>query len=85
MKLFDEEKIIIIFSYFLREFEDICDSFGIIDCGYFKIYGNIIDVVFKVIKYRIIVFDIEKFVLKNKDDFIYFKCDGRVVIVYLNN
>lgn len=85
MKSFDEDKIIIISSHSLRELEDICDSFGIIDRGHFKTYGNITDAVSKVIKYRIIASDIEKPVLKNKDDFIHSKRDGRVVTAYLNN
>lgn len=85
MSTFNEDRIIIISSHSLRELEDVCDSFGIIDNGKFKTYGNITDIISKVKKYRIIATDIQKAVLKNPEDFIHYKTDGRVITVYENN
>lgn len=85
MKNFDDERIVIISSHSLRELEDVCDSFGLIDNGHFKSYGNISQIVSQIKKYRIIASDINMQVFKNLEDFTYYKQDGRVFTVFEQN
>lgn len=85
MSTFDDDQIIIISSHSLRELEDVCDSFGLIDNGYFKTHGNIIQTLSDIKKYRVISSDIDKDIFKNSKDFLYYKKDGRVYTLFENN
>jgi ABC-2 type transport system ATP-binding protein len=50
-----KDKIIMITSHSLRELEDICDSFGMIDEGHFKRFGELDSELNKIKKYQIIL------------------------------
>ena len=82
MKQFDEDKIIIISSHSLRELEDVCDSFGLIDNGHFISYGNISEVISHVKKYRVISSHTDHKVYNNEADFLHIKKDGRVYTLF---
>ncbi|MDO9629431.1 MAG: ABC transporter ATP-binding protein [Acholeplasmataceae bacterium] len=79
-----EEKIFILTSHSLRELEDICDSFGIIDEGYFKRFGHLANEISKIKKYQVILKDKEPYQI-NKDTFnlIYHQQDGRVLTIII--
>lgn len=69
---------IVISSHSLRELEDICDSFALIDNGEVKAYGNIDNELSKLSKYQLVF---EKNI--NRDDLpfecIHFEKTGRVI------
>ncbi len=76
-----KDKIMIITSHSLRELEDICDTFGLIDDGHFKHYGNIDTEVHKLIKYQIILNDINPITLNKKPQ--YYQQDGRILTLVI--
>lgn len=81
-----QEKIIIITSHSLRELEDICDSFGMIDEGYFKRYGNIDFELNKLLKYQIILKDTLPVSLIDQDlKPIYMNQDGRILTIIIDS
>ena len=79
-ELIQDKKItVIISSHNLKELEDICDSFGILENGKINIYGDLIDSKTNINKYQL-AYSIEK----TKDDFKDFnlmsiEISGRVV------
>lgn len=80
-----DEQIIVITSHSLRELEDICDSFGMIDDGHFKKFGQIDFELNKVRKFQIILKDIRSPYLKEKLNYIYEKKDNRVMTLIVEN
>ena len=80
-----EDKIIVITSHSLRELEDICDSFGMIDEGYFKKFGNLDFELNKLIKYQIILKDTTPVDISNHEDGpVYINQDGRVLTIVID-
>ncbi|BCR35212.1 ABC transporter ATP-binding protein [Mariniplasma anaerobium] len=80
-----QDKIIIVTSHSLRELEDICDSFGMIDEGYFKRYGNLDFELNKLVKYQIILKDtlpIE--IVDQNNEPIYINQDGRILTIVID-
>ena len=79
-ELIQDKKItVIISSHNLKELEDICDSFGILENGKINTYGDLIDSKTNINKYQL-AYSIEK----TKDDFKDFnlmsiEISGRVV------
>lgn len=74
---------VIISSHSLRELEDICDSFGILDSGKIVNHGQISDEIDKVHKYQLAFKDnLEKEDFKNFD-IIHFTKLGRVIKVVI--
>lgn len=77
--LIEEENIsVIISSHNLKELEDICDSYGILENGKMLTYGDLLDSKEKINKYQA-VFSEEK----NREDFpgydmLHFEKEGRV-------
>ena len=61
----DEEATVIISSHNLKELEDICDSFGILDHGVIASYGDLLESRENITKYQL-AFTEEK----EKDDFL---------------
>lgn len=80
MDMIEEEGVsIIISSHNLKELEDICDSFGILEDGKMVSYGDLLQSKEQVNKYQV-VFKEEK----TKEDFstlhiLHFEAEGRVV------
>lgn len=79
---YDADKIIIMTSHSLRELEDICDSFGMIDSGTFIKHGQIDSEIGKYKKYQVILKDTNPIILDDKS--ILYKQDGRVLTVILD-
>lgn len=76
----DSNTTIIISSHSLRELEDICDSYGLLDNKQISSSGDISEEISKVHKYQIAFKDS----LEEKDfdiNFISFKKDGRIIKV----
>ena len=79
-----EDKIFILTSHSLRELEDICDSFGIIDEGYFKRFGHLSDELAKLKKYQIILKDKNPYQFLTQDfKLIYHQQEGRVLTIII--
>lgn len=57
----DLDRIFILTSHSLRELEDICDSFGLIDLGHFKKFGQMDHEMEKLTKYQIVLKDKSSF------------------------
>lgn len=75
----DEGVSVIISSHNLRELEDICDSFGILEGGKIVSYGDLLESRELINKYQLAFAD-----EKTKDDFsgfdlLHFEAEGRVV------
>lgn len=75
----DEDISVIISSHNLRELEDICDSYGILQDGHMKEYGDLLSAKDSISKYQI-AFSGQK----TKDDFrgldlLHFETSGRVI------
>ena len=75
----DEQVIVIISSHNLRELEDICDSFGILEGGRIVSYGDLLESREKINKYQIAFAD-----EKTREDFssfdiLHFEGEGRVL------
>jgi ABC-2 type transport system ATP-binding protein len=78
------DKIIILTSHSLRELEDICDSFGIIDEGRFKRFGHLSDELSKLRKYRIILKDVSPYQLTtNSLKILFQQQEGRVLTLVI--
>ncbi|WP_162140337.1 ABC transporter ATP-binding protein [Haploplasma axanthum] len=77
----NSEQIIIITSHSLRELEDICDTFGMIDGGYFKRYGQIDFELNKLKKYQIVLKELEKDVFIKQLKCLFKKQEGRVLTI----
>ena len=78
------DKIFVLTSHSLRELEDICDSFGIIDEGYFKRFGHLSDELSKLTKYQIILKDKNPYPILNKElNLLYFQQEGRVLTLII--
>jgi ABC-2 type transport system ATP-binding protein len=74
------DKIFILTSHSLRELEDICDSFGIIDEGYFKRFGHLSEEISKLTKYQIILKDTTPYSFHSNTHHVLFKQqEGRVL------
>ena len=74
----DNNTTVIISSHSLRELEDICDCYGLLDNKYIISSGNIDEQINKIHKYQIAfneVYEREDFDI----DFIKFSRDGRVI------
>lgn len=84
IKNHNPDQVIIITSHSLRELEDICDTFGMIDKGVFKKYGQIDTEIDKISKYQIVLKDIDKRVFKKQLDIIQQKQDGRVLTIIID-
>ena len=78
-----EDKTFILTSHSLRELEDICDTFGMIDQGYFKRYGEINTEVQKLKKYQIILKHIEEIPVKSIAGLYDQTQDGRILTIII--
>lgn len=80
VELLEEDKItVIISSHNLKELEDICDTFGILDNGKINTYGDLIDSKENVVKFQL-AYDDEKEVDFFKEiNIVSFKQEGKVV------
>ena len=81
-----KDKIIIVTSHSLRELEDICDSFGMIDEGHFKRYGELDFELNKLKKYQIILNDKTSIDIdKAHPKAIYHHQDGRILTLVIDS
>ena len=81
-----KDKIIMITSHSLRELEDICDSFGMIDEGYFKRFGELDSELNKVKKYQIILNDlIELNLNRSLAKVLYHNQNGRILTLVIKS
>lgn len=79
-----EDKIFILTSHSLRELEDICDEFGIIDEGHFKKFGHLADEISKLMKYQIILKDNLPYTFENPElTILYQQQEGRVLTLII--
>ncbi|MFU8793604.1 MAG: ABC transporter ATP-binding protein [Acholeplasmataceae bacterium] len=80
-----QDKIIIVTSHSLRELEDICDAFGMIDEGHFKRFGNLDFELNQLIKYQIILKDTLPIQLIDQENTpVYMHQDGRILTIVIN-
>lgn len=76
----NNEKIFILTSHSLRELEDICDTFGMIDQGHFKKYGDLETELHKIKKYQVILKSTDPLTLNfDHPSFHHFNQNGRVL------
>lgn len=79
-----DDKIFILTSHSLRELEDICDEFGIIDEGHFKRFGHLSDELSKLMKYQIILKDKLPYTFSNPScNILHQQQDGRVLTLII--
>lgn len=80
-----EGKIFIITSHSLRELEDICDTFGMIDEGIFKRFGNVDFELHLFKKYQIILKNTELINFKENHPKIYYQAqEGRILTLVID-
>ncbi len=81
-----KDKIIIVTSHSLRELEDICDSFGMIDEGHFKRFGELDSELNKIKKYQIILNDLLEVNLdRSLAKALYHHQNGRILTLVINS
>lgn len=79
-----EGKIFVITSHSLRELEDICDTFGMIDDGFFKRFGSVDFELHQFKKYQIILKDSKSITFKENHPKIYYLSqEGRIVTLVI--
>ncbi len=80
-----EGRIFIITSHSLRELEDICDTFGMIDEGIFKRFGNVDFELHLFKKYQIILKNIEPIIFKKDHPKVFYKAqEGRILTLVVD-
>lgn len=77
------EKTFILTSHSLRELEDICDAFGMIDEGYFKRYGEIDAEIQKLKKFQVILKDTHTIDIVNRQGLYLHEQDGRILTLII--
>lgn len=79
IELIDEENIIVIISsHNLKELEDICDSFGILEDGKMLSYGDLSSSKEEINKYQVVFNDIQDDEVFNAFDILHKDNEGRV-------
>lgn len=79
----DNNSLIIISSHNLKELEDICDSYGILENGHIETYGDLLESKANINKYQLAFkeeVDIEMF---KGFDVLYKNMEGRIVILVI--
>ena len=79
----DNNSLIIISSHNLKELEDICDSYGILENGHIETYGDLLESKANINKYQLAfkeVVDIEMF---KGFDVLYKNMEGRIVTLVI--
>lgn len=79
----DNNSLIIISSHNLKELEDICDSYGILENGYIETYGDLLESKANINKYQLAFkeeVDIEMF---KGFDVLYKNMEGRIVTLVI--
>lgn len=79
-----KDKIIMVTSHSLRELEDICDSFGMIDEGHFSRFGDLSHELSKLKKYQIILNDLTPITSdKPLSKAVYHHQNGRILTIVI--
>ena len=79
----DNNSLIIISSHNLKELEDICDSYGILEDGHISTYGDLIESKANINKYQLAFKDeIDKNIF-NDFDVLYCSGEGRIITVVI--
>lgn len=79
----DNNSLIIISSHNLKELEDICDSFGILENGHIETYGDLLESKGNINKYQL-AFEHEIDINIFKDfDILYKNVEGRIVTLVI--
>ena len=78
--LIEDDKItVIISSHNLKELEDICDTFGILDNGKINTYGDLIDSKENVVKFQVAYDDEKEADFFKELNVVSFKKEGKVI------
>ncbi|AUD63810.1 hypothetical protein BK010_09490 [Tenericutes bacterium MO-XQ] len=81
-----KDKIIMVTSHSLRELEDICDSFGMIDEGHFSRFGDLSYELNKLKKYQIILNDMTSITSdKSLSKAVYHHQNGRILTLVIDS
>lgn len=79
----DNNSLIIISSHNLKELEDICDSYGILEDGHIQTYGDLLEAKTNINKYQL-AFDSDVSLDKFKDfDILYSNKEGRIITLVI--
>ena len=79
----DNNSLIIISSHNLKELEDICDSYGILEDGHISTYGDLIESKANINKYQLAFKDeIDKNIF-NDFDVLYCSGEGRIITLVI--
>ncbi len=79
----DNQSLIIISSHNLKELEDICDSYGILENGHIETYGDLIESKANINKYQLAFKDeIDKDLFKGFD-VLYSSGEGRIITLVI--
>ena len=78
--LIEDDKItVIISSHNLKELEDICDSFGILEDGKINTYGDLLESKENIVKFQLAYDDEKEIEFFNELNVVSFKNEGKVV------
>lgn len=80
-----EDQTIILTSHSLKELEDICDDFGMLDGGNFSQHTGVASAKEEKKKFQLVVKDMTKAYLKETDLICYKKEDNRVVTIIFSS
>lgn len=81
-----KDKIIMVTSHSLRELEDICDSFGMIDEGHFSKFGDLSYELNKLKKFQIILNDLSPVTSdKSISKAVYHHQNGRILTLVIDS
>lgn len=81
-----KDKIIMVTSHSLRELEDICDSFGMIDEGHFSRFGDLSYELNKLKKYQVILNDMTRINSdKSLSKAVYHHQNGRILTLVIDH
>lgn len=79
----DNNSLIIISSHNLKELEDICDSYGILEDGHIQTYGDLLEAKTNINKYQL-AFNSDVSLDKFKDfDILYSNKEGRIITLVI--
>ncbi len=79
----DNKSLIIISSHNLKELEDICDSYGILEDGHIETYGDLIESKANINKYQLAFKDAIDMGMFKDFDILYKNGEGRIITLVI--
>lgn len=79
----DNNSLIIISSHNLKELEDICDSYGILENGHIETYGDLLESKANINKYQLAFKEEVDFEMFKGFDVLYKNMEGRIVTLVI--